>query len=141
VDGERVLFLKRSPRVAFRPGWWNLPSGRIEPQDGSLEEAARRELREETGLTAETLELLGTDDRHHGVFFACRVFSGRLVTNWESCDQRWLGWDDVTFDAAEGTAALSAAAEQPILLSHAAAVRRLLRGSSTAGSGPPAGVG
>lgn len=50
-DGRYVLLRRRKPPYA---GFWNLPGGKVEPEDGTLEEAAARELREETGLVAGT---------------------------------------------------------------------------------------
>ncbi|MFF5084022.1 NUDIX domain-containing protein [Actinoplanes sp. NPDC000266] len=46
-DRRRVLLQQRSD-----DGTWSMPGGTVEPGE-HLEEAARRELREETGLTAE----------------------------------------------------------------------------------------
>lgn len=57
-DG-RVLMLKRSPTKKFLPNWLVAPGGKVEadetPQAGAL-----REFHEETGLTAEGVELRGT---------------------------------------------------------------------------------
>jgi len=46
-----VLLLER----AANPGFWQSVTGSREPDDADLEATARRELREETGLTAGTL--------------------------------------------------------------------------------------
>jgi len=50
-EGEVLLQLRRDGR------YWSLPGGALEPGE-SLEDAARRELREETGLVARELRLL-----------------------------------------------------------------------------------
>ena len=50
--GEHVLLQRRGD-----DGTWGLPGGRLEPGE-TLEQAARRELREETGLVAGRLDLL-----------------------------------------------------------------------------------
>jgi 8-oxo-dGTP pyrophosphatase MutT (NUDIX family) len=47
AEGWRALMLRRSPE---RGGFWQGVSGRVEAFDASLEAAARREIREETGL-------------------------------------------------------------------------------------------
>lgn len=74
-DGERidVLLIKRG-RAPFK-GAWAFPGGFVE-QDESLERAAARELKEETGLEGMQLEQLGAfgdpgrDPRGHTVSIA-----------------------------------------------------------------------
>lgn len=58
VRGARVLVARRAAG-AHLGGAWEFPGGRIEPGEGAAE-AARRELEEETGLRAVSLEPLVT---------------------------------------------------------------------------------
>lgn len=55
-EGREFLVLERSPE---RHGYWHLVSGALEPAEDEAA-AARRELREETGLAAEVERLDGT---------------------------------------------------------------------------------
>jgi ADP-ribose pyrophosphatase len=67
-DAVSVLALDDAGRVAVTRQWiyvhrsrqWRLPSGRIDAGDADPAAAARRELVEETGLSAEQLVALGT---------------------------------------------------------------------------------
>jgi 8-oxo-dGTP pyrophosphatase MutT (NUDIX family) len=45
-----VLMARRNPRLPFMGGFWVFPGGKVDPQDGSPEQAARREAREEVGI-------------------------------------------------------------------------------------------
>lgn len=56
-DGK-VLLVKRSPQVQHHPGAWDLIGGHVEG-DESLEDALRREAREELQVEVESLRLLG----------------------------------------------------------------------------------
>ena len=91
-DGDRVLLSHRRDIDL-----WNLPGGRIEV--GELpNEAAVREVREETGLDIEVMRLTGvygrTDRRADMVFaFECRIAGGELVTTEEADRHEWFGVD------------------------------------------------
>jgi mutator protein MutT len=100
VDGNRVLLVKRgNPPLQ---GEWSLPGGAVELGE-SLEEAAAREVREETGLditVGAVVEILDrihrlTDGRieYHYVIvdFLCRPRSERiLVCGSDAADARWV---------------------------------------------------
>jgi 8-oxo-dGTP pyrophosphatase MutT (NUDIX family) len=59
VDGERVAVTRQWIYVHDGPQW-RLPAGRIDASDPDPEAAARRELLEETGITADRMIHLGT---------------------------------------------------------------------------------
>jgi 8-oxo-dGTP diphosphatase len=64
-DNGRVLILQR-PATDFMGGIWELPSGKVEP-DETLEQAIRREVLEETGLTVTVISRsLGSFDYQSG---------------------------------------------------------------------------
>lgn len=80
-DG-RVLLLRRAAQRDYAPGAWECVTGRLQQGEG-FEDALRREVREETGLRAEPVALLGTVHFHRGpadaahelvgVTYLCRV--------------------------------------------------------------------
>ncbi|MFC1511871.1 NUDIX domain-containing protein [Candidatus Latescibacterota bacterium] len=74
-DGGRVLLTRRAVRP--KKGWWCLPGGFIEWGESPVD-AARRELKEETSITAEELSLVGVYDsitgkRRHVLIVAYEV--------------------------------------------------------------------
>lgn len=50
-DGPEVLLVQRNPAQRFMGGAWVFPGGAVHDEDGSPEEAGRRELDEEARLT------------------------------------------------------------------------------------------
>lgn len=99
-DGERLLLIhhKRLDR-------WLLPGGHVEAEDREIEDAARREVVEETGavLSPDCPRLIGVDVHgippkrgepyhlHHDLIFAFCAGSDRIRISEESHDAAWSG--------------------------------------------------
>jgi 8-oxo-dGTP diphosphatase len=71
---DGVLMVKRANQPFA--GLWSFPGGRIEPGEGA-EEAARRELLEETGLAVGETVKLGTKEPEPSSAFRLAVFAAR----------------------------------------------------------------
>jgi 8-oxo-dGTP pyrophosphatase MutT (NUDIX family) len=59
IDGLTLLLTERSANLPDHPGQISFPGGRAEPGDVSLADTALREAREEVGLLAEQVVILG----------------------------------------------------------------------------------
>ena len=97
----RVLVLQRAPG-STDGGRWCLPGGKIDYGE-TMEQAAVRELQEETGLHAKTLRFLFYQDslppapgRMHciNIYFRCAA-EGDVVLNEESTGAAWIGREDL----------------------------------------------
>lgn len=99
---DEVLILRRSGRVGTYRGRWAGVSGYLEGTPSMAEQQARREIREETGLTAADLELVRAgqpltfedhelDTRWTVHPFLFRVRPGAAVAiDWEHTETRWI---------------------------------------------------
>ncbi len=103
IHRNRVLLVRRK-REPLK-GEWSIPGGLIELGE-ELGEGARRELREETGLEVEPLEVLAVFDRiqrdgkrvrYHFVIvdYLCRLKGGRLAPASDVAEARWVGRRDL----------------------------------------------
>ena len=93
--GDEFLVLRR---VEAKGGYWHTVAGRVEAGE-TWEEAARRELLEETGLSAAVRELgaFSYEPAMEGRAFAAEAPAGwEPALDWEHDEHRWC-----TLDAAE----------------------------------------
>jgi ADP-ribose pyrophosphatase YjhB (NUDIX family)/GNAT superfamily N-acetyltransferase len=89
IDDGLVLIQRGQPPFV---GWWALPAGFIE-EDESVEQAAVRECKEETGLDIELLQLFGVYSFPEGpvqsgiiIFYRARPVGGELVAGDDAQD-------------------------------------------------------
>lgn len=101
---EGTILLGRRAKGLFGEGEWGLPGGHVEVGE-QLTEAARRELLEETGMTAETFEFAsflnqprnGNNNHYIQVGFVARGVLGEPeLREPHCCDEwRWFRLDEL----------------------------------------------
>ncbi len=103
IHRNRVLLVRRKGEPL--KGEWSIPGGMLELGE-ELAEGARREIKEETGLAVEPLEVLAVFDRifrdgsrvrYHYVIvdYACRLKKGRLAPASDVLEARWVRREDL----------------------------------------------
>jgi mutator protein MutT len=112
-DGGRVLLIERGQEPL--KGWWTLPGGLVETGE-RLDQALRREVREETGLEVEPLTVAAIFERitpdpegrtefHYVIVdYLCRAVGGELAWGSDVSAARWVELDGLdTLKVAPGT--------------------------------------
>jgi 8-oxo-dGTP diphosphatase len=134
---EFLLQLKSEGR--FGEGFWNAPGGKIEGTE-TPEEAARREVREETGLTVGNLEKVGDLEFYFGLskstpdwtaeVFLCSNFAGELSGSSSEGELKWFHKNGIPYDQmwADDKHWL------PLLTENSSAERKLFRGTFVFGA-------
>lgn len=103
IEDNAVALVQRSHDP--QRGEWTIPGGAVELAE-TIKAAARREIREETGLIVDPLELLTVFERivrykgwtqyHYVVLdYACKLSGGRLRPASDALDARWVSRSDI----------------------------------------------
>lgn len=92
-EKEKFLVLKRNSNTEIHPDKWNFPGGHIE--DEEAENAALRELREETSLTGKILKTgeafkLDTEDGLFKIHPFLVLVADEPELNEEHVDKKWI---------------------------------------------------
>jgi 8-oxo-dGTP diphosphatase len=113
LDRNRVLMAQRGKEPL--KGWWSLPGGALETGE-KLQDAVRREVREETGLDVRPLGVIeiferimrdaqGAAEYHYVLIdYVCQIFGGRLCPGDDVCAVQWVSRQDLPeLQITEGT--------------------------------------
>jgi ADP-ribose pyrophosphatase YjhB (NUDIX family) len=114
IENSRILLVERA-REPLK-GWWSLPGGVVETGE-RLEDALRREVREETGLEVEGVQLLEVFERimpdsdgkteYHYVLmdYVCHPAGGTLCAGDDAGRAQWFNEAEIDgLKLTEGTA-------------------------------------
>ena len=103
-DKREVLLIKRSKTAEKDPHIWEVPGGHVDAEDASYEAAAKREAKEESGLSVSNLKHLEDQEFHNRIkhIYVTEEYSGevKIVANPETgivehSDYMWATMEDI----------------------------------------------
>lgn len=94
---KKILLLKRGPTAPYNPNNYCFPGGTVESNE-SLEEAASRELSEETGINfhKDHLEKIKVTypSGYNKIIFVARIDDAEVKLNYEHTDYQWVNTEE-----------------------------------------------
>ncbi len=97
-DSDRYLLAQHNNTNPIHVGKWGIPGGRLENGETDLEEALRREIREEFGVEIIITGFIGLyeyNDRNYYIYLAAPASIDFLLDRSEILDFRWVTVEEV----------------------------------------------
>lgn len=98
---NEFLLIRRADDEEVLPGLWGIPGGTVEPADGTLENALKRECLEEVGIEIDKIKMISNDINDLGdkgalyVVYEAVYASGELKPLDGTADVQWLTIDKI----------------------------------------------
>lgn len=94
TKNETVLVVERSKTDEWKPLHWSLPGGHIMKGETPYF-AAKRELKEETGIEAKNISICTVKNGKNGKMYIyfCNDWNGEIELNFEHSDYKWVEYD------------------------------------------------
>jgi 8-oxo-dGTP diphosphatase len=101
--GDKYLLIRRLPGAKYFPEYWDFPGGKFEAGE-EPRTSIEREITEETGLTANALDVVGTHEldldgagspTHRFTIYETESFFGEVRIDQEHTDYRWMTKDEI----------------------------------------------
>ena len=101
--GDKYLIGLRAPSAKYFPRFWDLPGGRLEPNEEPFL-GIKREVEEETSLDVRPLEVIGVyefdldnkgENTHRFTIYSTEIISGEVKLSSEHTEQRWATKEEI----------------------------------------------
>jgi 8-oxo-dGTP diphosphatase len=96
-EKNKLLVIRRSKTDQWMPLHWAYAGGHVQVKETPYY-AAKRELLEETGLKAKSIEYKGImNGSSHGkvYIYLCDEFEGEIKLNFEHNEHKWVTYDEI----------------------------------------------
>lgn len=101
--GDKYLIGLRSPNAAYYPVHWDLPGGKLEPNEDPFL-GIIREVKEETNLDIKPIKVLGIyefdldqlgENSHRFTIYSTEIVSGEVKLSPEHLEQKWATKEEI----------------------------------------------
>jgi 8-oxo-dGTP diphosphatase len=97
IHNKNKFLLVKGARGSLHEGLWAFPAGGVESWDKSLEEALKREVKEETNLNVSKIKFFDAIKLGNVLilFFECQQFEGEIKPGSDVEEARWFSLDEM----------------------------------------------